>query len=307
MSTLFGTQIHWLTLAFICLETIFFFIQVNDLLRYPMRKKQWWDLLLLGLLIKFNVANGLLPDASLRLNIKVQYMVAYGTAYLMGSYFPFYFYKVYRLPQLKWYATWGVLFFVFLPYLVFDVVLYALNGDLIPDREWGVLVPAIYGLVVLVMMFRSIWDKYKSSGNRCRFWCEVSVWLAILPWEVMSVFAFFPVVQWIRIGLANLGWVVICLVKLINAIRQVRIAHGQLTEFKQNGVLLSAFEANCMKYKLTVSEVEIVQLLKQGFTYKQIADKRFVSDKTIDKHIQNIYVKCSVSNKMELIAKLWSA
>jgi len=64
MNTLWNTQMHWLTLVLIYLESIFLFIQVNDLLRYPAERKQFWYLILLCLLIGFNLAVGLYPDTS---------------------------------------------------------------------------------------------------------------------------------------------------------------------------------------------------------------------------------------------------
>jgi len=53
---------HWLTLVFILLESIFLVIPAHDILRYPLRRWQWWDLWLLLLLISFNLTNGLFPD-----------------------------------------------------------------------------------------------------------------------------------------------------------------------------------------------------------------------------------------------------
>jgi len=54
-------------------------------------------------------------------------------------------------------------------------------------------------------------------------------------------------------------------------------------------------------YNLTPREVEVLELLSTGNTYKQIADRLFVSDKTIKKHIENIYNKLHVNSKMEAI------
>ncbi|MES2590861.1 MAG: response regulator transcription factor [Bacteroidota bacterium] len=54
-------------------------------------------------------------------------------------------------------------------------------------------------------------------------------------------------------------------------------------------------------YNLTPREVEVLELLSVGKTYKQIADQLFVSDKTIKKHIENIYNKLHVNSKMEAV------
>lgn len=54
---------------------------------------------------------------------------------------------------------------------------------------------------------------------------------------------------------------------------------------------------------LTVTEKEVLELLAQGFLYKEIADKKNVTIDTIKKHIGNIYRKLQVSNKIEAINK----
>ncbi len=54
-------------------------------------------------------------------------------------------------------------------------------------------------------------------------------------------------------------------------------------------------------YNLTPREVEVLELLSIGKTYKQIADQLFVSDKTIKKHVENIYNKLHVNSKMEAV------
>jgi len=58
---------------------------------------------------------------------------------------------------------------------------------------------------------------------------------------------------------------------------------------------------NVEEYKLTKREVEILELISKGETYSQIADKIFISPKTVRKHIENIYVKLHVHNKLEAV------
>lgn len=54
-------------------------------------------------------------------------------------------------------------------------------------------------------------------------------------------------------------------------------------------------------FGLTKREVEILDQIAQGFTYKQIGDKLFISPSTVRKHIENIYAKLRVHNKTEAI------
>ena len=67
---------------------------------------------------------------------------------------------------------------------------------------------------------------------------------------------------------------------------------------------LSKFEQSCKLFHFTARETEIARLIFKGKTYKDMAKELFISDKTITKHIQNIFGKAEVSNKVELINKL---
>lgn len=64
------------------------------------------------------------------------------------------------------------------------------------------------------------------------------------------------------------------------------------------------FEQNCKLYNLTNREIEIIKLMIKGTKYKEIAKTLFISDRTVTTHIQNIFDKIGVSNKVEMINKL---
>lgn len=55
---------------------------------------------------------------------------------------------------------------------------------------------------------------------------------------------------------------------------------------------------------LSEREKEVVALVKEGKTNKEIAEKLFISHNTVKKHLQNIYRKYGVKNKIQLVQKL---
>lgn len=55
--------------------------------------------------------------------------------------------------------------------------------------------------------------------------------------------------------------------------------------------------------KLTAREVEVLEQLSKGLKYNLIADNLFLSVGTVRKHIENIYTKLQVHNKLEAIQK----
>jgi DNA-binding NarL/FixJ family response regulator len=55
--------------------------------------------------------------------------------------------------------------------------------------------------------------------------------------------------------------------------------------------------------KLTIREVEVLEQLAKGLKYDAIAENLFLSSGTIRKHVENIYNKLKVHNKLEAIQK----
>lgn len=56
-------------------------------------------------------------------------------------------------------------------------------------------------------------------------------------------------------------------------------------------------------YNLTPREIEVLELLVQGYDNKMIAEKLFLSTYTIRAHIRNIYEKLHVHSKSQAVAK----
>lgn len=51
---------------------------------------------------------------------------------------------------------------------------------------------------------------------------------------------------------------------------------------------------------LSARELEIVQLVAQGYKNKEMAEKMFISEQTVKNHLHNIFDKLSVSDRLEL-------
>ena len=64
------------------------------------------------------------------------------------------------------------------------------------------------------------------------------------------------------------------------------------------------FDQNIRLLNLTNREIEVAKLIVKGNTYREIASELFISEKTVTKHIQNMFEKANVSNKVGFINKL---
>lgn len=78
------------------------------------------------------------------------------------------------------------------------------------------------------------------------------------------------------------------------------IAKRSLELLRKGGPANNA-EVPSEDYNLTKREIEILEQLCKGLTYTAIADNLFVSPGTVRKHIENIYRKLHVNNKVEAI------
>ena len=56
-------------------------------------------------------------------------------------------------------------------------------------------------------------------------------------------------------------------------------------------------------FSLSAREIEVLEQLSKGLKYSAIAENLFLSAGTIRKHIENIYAKLQVHNKIEAIQK----
>lgn len=55
---------------------------------------------------------------------------------------------------------------------------------------------------------------------------------------------------------------------------------------------------------LTKREMEIIELVCQGLSYKQIAEKMYITSFTVNQHLKKVYAKMKVHSKSELISKV---
>jgi DNA-binding NarL/FixJ family response regulator len=94
--------------------------------------------------------------------------------------------------------------------------------------------------------------------------------------------------------------------ELAQAIRTV--AHGEILIQPQiAGRLISRFgqqtRGNSTHETLTAREQEVLRLLARGLRNKEIAARLYVSERTVNFHLANIYQKLNVSGRTEALSK----
>lgn len=58
---------------------------------------------------------------------------------------------------------------------------------------------------------------------------------------------------------------------------------------------------------LSKREQEIAELVSQGLTNKQIAERAFVSENTVKQHLKRVFSKTDVRNRAELMQRIWAS
>lgn len=95
--------------------------------------------------------------------------------------------------------------------------------------------------------------------------------------------------------------------KLIDALCEVINGGSPMSSRIARRVVQSFCQSNSKIHlkKLTNREQEILTYLSEGFRYKEIADKMYLSTETIRTHIRNIYQKLQVNSRTEAINKVY--
>jgi DNA-binding CsgD family transcriptional regulator len=320
----FGTQMHIVTFLFVCVEIVILFYLIIYRLARPDDKMSFLDIILITLLLTYNITGGLLPDPNLPGSFFIQESIAYGTGFITPCYFPSYVYKGFDLEKMRFHAHKGVYFFLIGPYVAF-VSVFALSGKL--DAAKNILiVPVVYALWVVISLAKAI--RYKHHGDFSTADAKqeaIILFISISPWIGLPFISYFDWDQCIEACITNFGFLLLLAFHVNRHIRQIRMEHERLIESEKRLMTWNEqlqaevekrtmelqritaerrFEENSRQFNLTSREKEIAKLICEGYTYKEIGEELYIAERTVAKHVQNIFEKVRVSSKMELYHRL---
>jgi DNA-binding NarL/FixJ family response regulator len=95
--------------------------------------------------------------------------------------------------------------------------------------------------------------------------------------------------------------------KMLEAIKEIHEGGSPMSAQIARTVILTFHKpaVNDATHLLTKREHELLELLAQGYRYKEIADKLSLSIDTIRTHIRNIYRKLEVQSRAEALNKIY--
>jgi DNA-binding NarL/FixJ family response regulator len=97
--------------------------------------------------------------------------------------------------------------------------------------------------------------------------------------------------------------------ELIEAIREVNKGNRFLAKSISDDVLNKYLHKNKpetigqpkIESELTKREIEIIELFAEGYNYKEVADKLYISCNTVETHKKNIFEKLEINSIVELV------
>lgn len=300
----FGSEMHVVTFVFVVLEFLMLMFLLAGYLNRIQDKQRRLYLLLLTLLLFYNITSGLLPDPKIPIPVYLQNIIAYGGGFLMASYFPYYFYKAFDLKLLRFHAIYGVPMFLLLPYVLFFVISYSINRDLKATIHYGIIIPFFYAFVLLWAIFRAIRVAYKDQRIKKYPWEERLVYAAVIPWGALTVISYFDFGQVVEALFTNIGFVIVTVIFIFKFIQEDRQDINKLHDISVNGIRPEVFDENCVNFGFTARQIEIVSLLRVGYTINEIAIRLHIADRTVTTHLHNMMVKTNTHSRLDLLRKL---
>ncbi len=230
--SVFGTQMHIVTLAFVSIEIVFFFYLVIFKLSRPDDETTFLNIILLFLLMTYNVTGGLLPDPKLPGSFFLQEVIAYATGFITPCYFPYYVYKAFDLTKLKFHAYRGIYYFLIVPYLIF-VIVFRVSGDL-HDAQNLLVVPVLYAVWVIISLVKAIRYKYNNDFRSLEARQEMIVLLfSLTPWVCLPIITYFNFGQAIEASITNVGFLLLFGLQVNRNVTQLRKEQVKLIESEQ--------------------------------------------------------------------------
>jgi DNA-binding CsgD family transcriptional regulator/tellurite resistance protein TehA-like permease len=178
-------------------------------------------------------------------------------------------------------------------------IMIVLNA-LLPDSPTLFIVPFLllygtiaYCLVLVAVSFRRLGNKTLKKALRGFFFVSLGFFPLIVFEILRERVPSLAVYDFLELFSLPTYFFVINALSIVLSIRYFNqppyLAGSQLTEHFKNS------------FAITDREGEIISLLAKGESYNQIAETLFISYKTVDNHVRNIYQKTAVRNRVQLI------
>jgi DNA-binding CsgD family transcriptional regulator len=184
--------------------------------------------------------------------------------------------------------------------LDFFCILNPFGLDLMTVIYVGLIIPFFYAFYMVYNILLGIRLRYKHKKNS---FDAILSYIAVAPWALMPLLAYLQVTQLTEVLFTNGGFLIITFLFFRNMIEESR-KDLETLDLMQTKNAEEIFIIRCEELGLTKREIEICQLVKDGRIYKEIGETLFISERTVNKHMQNIFKKARSNNKFDLLNKI---
>jgi signal transduction histidine kinase/DNA-binding NarL/FixJ family response regulator len=235
-----NTDMHMVTFTITMFEIVMLVFQVIYFLQRPEDKSRMQYLILLVCLIAYNVCSGFFTDPRIPIPTTIQTILAYLVGFTMSMYVVYYFYKVFDLKHLRFFATYGLVFFLFLPFVFLFVVPFLLTGDVRLSGKLTVIIPFFYGLGFIYSTTRALLKKFKAHKEEGKplddalYEHAIVAYISMLCWASLPVIIFFGDFQILEHSVTNAGFLMMTIIYVRSAIKQSRKEYERLLDSERN-------------------------------------------------------------------------
>jgi signal transduction histidine kinase/DNA-binding NarL/FixJ family response regulator len=263
-----NTEMHMVTFLITMFEIVMLAFQAIYLLERPGDRSRLQYLVLLVFLIAYNVCGGLFPDPRWLISIELQTILAYLVGFTMSMYVVYYFYKVFELQHLKFFATYGLVLFLFLPFLFLFIVPFLLTHDVLLSSRLTVIIPFLYGLGFIYYTARALKRKFSEHKNEGKAFEDplyehaIAAYISMVCWAALPVIVFFGDFQVLEHSVTNAGFLMMTIIYVRSAITQSRKEYQKLLDSEKNLQQLN----NDLRKKVKLRTRKLEQIMEERKT-----------------------------------------
>ena len=301
-----NTDMHMVTFTITMFEIVMLVFQIIYFLQRPSDKSRLQYLILLLCLISHNICSGLFPDPQFALPIIVQNIIAYFVGFIMSMYVIYYFYKVFQLSDLKFFATYGLLFFLFLPFVFLFVVPYLLTGNVRLSGQLTVVIPFLYAIGFIYCTARALILKFRTSKKEGRtiddplYEHAIAAYISLVCWALLPVIVFFGDFQVLEHSVTNAGFLMMTIIYVRSSIKQSRKEYNKLLESEKNLQQLN----KDLKKKVRKRTKKLEQVIEERkTTFVNLAHETKTPLTLINNYLSDYIEKHGETDEIQIIKK----
>lgn len=201
-----------------------------------------------------------------------------------------------------------IIYFVIVEFLVF------VHADIIklsiPDSTSEIIIRCLntgFDLLIPLMAVYQLFALRRSSLSSINV--KVTALLSILLTLYMLSTLYFDIIgyrnvvadkMYVRLDYIIILYLAACIVLTVQLISNFQ--ESRMSSADRKDTIDLRWKAFVKKYDITKRELDIIQLLQYGYENNVIAEKSFISENTVKRHLNHIFSKTNTKSKYELLA-----